>query len=274
MTRILFVIIIFITSAGAAQGQDAVRDTASAKSLSGIICSDSRDFIDCISLRFRETTHPDGTSLLTAGIAAGTAASLFFADQSVRTIAARNHSHLNDDVLNITEQYGATEDAIILSGSIYGAGLVLGTPEIRKTGTMLMESLLWTGVVTTVIKYAFGRARPYMNKGNGRFQGIQFSDDYLSFPSGHAAVAFTLSSVLSERINNTAASIGLYTLAGLTGAARIYHDQHWLSDVFLGAVIGTSVGTAVARDDDEKASNHISTRIFLLPNGFGFAMEF
>jgi membrane-associated phospholipid phosphatase len=139
---------------------------------------------------------------------------------------------------------------------------------------MLMESLLWTGVVTTVIKYTFGRARPYMNEGNVRFHGIQFSDKYLSFPSGHAAVAFTLSSVLSERINNTAASIGLYTLAGLTGAARIYHDQHWLSDVFLGAVIGTSVGTAVAHDDDEKSSSHCSTRIFLTPNGFGFALEF
>ncbi len=274
MTRILFVILIFRTSAGAAQGQDAVRDTASAKSLSGILCSDSRDFIDCIGLRFHEATHPDGPSLWTAGIVTGTTAALFLADVPIRSFALRSHSSLNDDILNITEQYGATGNAIILSGSIYGAGLVLGTPEIRKTGTMLMESLLWTGVVTTVIKYTFGRARPYMNKGNVRFQGIQFSDDFLSFPSGHAAVAFTLSSVLSKRINNTAASIGLYTLAGLTGAARIYHDQHWLSDVFLGAVIGTSVGTAVARDDDEKSSNHISTRIFLLPNGFGFAMEF
>ncbi len=273
MSRFILYISIFAALSGTVRCQNADVDTASTK-LSGILCSDSRDFIDCIGLRFHEATHPDGPSLLTAGIVTGTTAALFLADGSVRSFAGRSHSSLNDDILNITEQYGATGDAIILSGSIYGAGLVFGASEIRKTGTMLMESLLWTGVVTTVIKYTFGRARPYMNEGNARFKGIQFSDDYLSFPSGHAAVAFTLSSVLSERINNTAASIGLYTLAGLTGAARIYHDQHWLSDVFLGAVIGTSVGTAVAHDDNEKPSHHSSAHIFLLPNGFGFAMEF
>ncbi|MFZ1976752.1 MAG: phosphatase PAP2 family protein [Bacteroidota bacterium] len=273
MNRIILYISIFAALSDTVQCQNADRDTASTK-LSGIFCSDSRDFIDCIALRFHEVTHPDGSSLITAGVVAGTTAALFFADQSVRSFAGRSRSTFNDDVLNITEQYGATADAIIISGSIYSAGLLFGTPEIRKTGTMLLESLFWTGVVTSVIKYTFGRARPYMNEGNVRFHGVQFSDNYLSFPSGHVAVAFTLSSVLSERINNTAASIGLYTLAGLTGAARIYHDQHWLSDVFLGAFIGTSVGTAVAHDDDEKSSSHCSTRIFLTPNGFGFAMEF
>jgi membrane-associated phospholipid phosphatase len=174
--------------------------------------------------------------------------------------------------LTAAENYGDSRNAILLSGSIYGTGLFFGYPEIRKTGTMLMESLLWTGVVTTMIKATFGRSRPYMNEGNVRFHGIQFNDHYWSFPSGHSAVAFTLSSVLSERIHNTAASIGLYSLAGMTALARVYHNDHWFSDVFLSAVIGTSIGMAVA-SDNEKVSNLSSIHVFLLPNGFGFTLE-
>jgi membrane-associated phospholipid phosphatase len=207
------------------------------------------------------------------GIVAGTIASLFFADQSIRSFAERSHSHLNDNILTAAENYGATGNAILLSGSIYGSGLLFGSVEIRKTGTMLMESLFWSGVVTTLLKATFGRSRPYMNEGNVRFHGIQFSDKYWSFPSGHSAVAFTLSSVLSERIHNTAASIGLYSLAGMTALARVYHNDHWFSDVFLSAVIGTGVGMAVARDNEE-VSYLSSIHLFLLHNGFGFTMEF
>jgi membrane-associated phospholipid phosphatase len=112
-----------------------------------------------------------------------------------------------------------------------------------------------------------------MNEGNVQFHGIQFSDKYWSFPSGHSAVAFTLSSVLSNRIHTTAASIGLYSLAGMTALARVYHNEHWFSDVFLSAVIGTSIGTAVAADK-EVQSTLSSFHPYLLPNGFGFTLEF
>ena len=274
MNRTLFFIIFIIFCFVAAQCQNIQpQDSISTNPLLSVLCSDSREFIDCVALRFHEATHPNESSLVTVGIVAGTTASLFFADQSIQSFAERSHSRLNDDIFNVTEQYGATGNAIILSGSIYGAGLLSGSPGIRKTGTMLFESLFWTGVVTTTLKCAFGRSRPYMNEGNVRFHGIQVSDKYLSFPSGHSAVAFTLSSVLSERIHNTVASIGLYSLASLTAIARIYHDEHWISDVFLGAIIGTSIGTAVTSDDEQK-SNRSSFHAYLLPNGFGFIMEF
>jgi membrane-associated phospholipid phosphatase len=274
MNKTSFVILIVIACSGVAQCQSAQQqDSVSTKPLYSILYSDGRDFVDCIALRFHEATHPDGSSLISVGIVAGTTASLFFADQSIRSIAERSHSRLNDNILTAAENYGANGNAILLSGSIYGTGLLFGYPEIRKTGTMLMESLLWTGVVTTVLKATFGRSRPYMNEGNVRFHGIQFNDHYWSFPSGHSAVAFTLSSVLSERIHNTAASIGLYSLAGMTALARVYHNDHWFSDVFLSAVIGTSVGMTVARDN-EKVSTLSSFHPYILPYGFGFILEF
>jgi hypothetical protein len=62
---------------------------------------------------------------------------------------------------------------------------------------------------------------------------------------GHSAVAFAVSSILAGRIKNTYASIGLYSLAALTARSRVYHDEDWLSDTFLGGAIGTVVGISV-----------------------------
>ena len=274
MSRMLFVILMFTACFGAVQSQSVQQHySVSTKPLFNVLYSDGREFIDCIAFRFHDATHPDGSSLISVGVVTVTTASLFFADQSIRSIAERSHSRLNDNILTASENYGDNRNAILLSGSIYGAGLFFGYPEIRKTGLMLMESLFWTGVVTTVLKATFGRSRPYMNEGNVRFHGIQFNDHYWSFPSGHSAVAFTLSSVLSERIHNTAASIGLYSLAGMTALARVYHNDHWFSDVFLSIVIGTSIGMTVA-SDNEKVSTLSSFHPYILPNGFGFILEF
>jgi hypothetical protein len=59
----------------------------------------------------------------------------------------------------------------------------------------------------------------------------------------------------------------------MTALARVYHNEHWFSDVFLSAVIGTSIGTAVAADK-EVQSTLSSFHPYLLPNGFGFTLEF
>ncbi len=65
-------------------------------------------------------------------------------------------------------------------------------------------------------------------------------------PSGHSTVAFAVSSVLANRINNTFASIGLYTLAGITALSRVYHDEHWASDVLLGSAVGYFIGDFIS----------------------------
>ena len=44
---------------------------------------------------------------------------------------------------------------------------------------------------------------------------------------------------------------GLYALAGVTAWSRVYHDNHWFSDTFLGAALGTSVGLAVSCEKGE-----------------------
>jgi membrane-associated phospholipid phosphatase len=104
-----------------------------------------------------------------------------------------------------------------------------------------------------------------MEEGTHKFNFFRISNDYLSMPSGDATAAFAVSSALSEKFGNTYASIGLYSLATLTAFSRVYDDQHWLSDTFFGAAIGTFMGVTVAHL--HKRNDQQSLHIYPTPNG-------
>jgi len=81
-----------------------------------------------------------------------------------------------------------------------------------------------TGEVT---KYSTHRLRP--NK-----------KDYLSFPSGHTAVAFMGAEFLAQEYSEKSpvyTVIG-YSIAVTTGIFRMYNRDHWFSDVVAGAGVG------------------------------------
>lgn len=64
--------------------------------------------------------------------------------------------------------------------------------------------------------------------------------DYLSFPSGHTANAFTGARLLDREFGSVSPWIPLsgYTIASSTGILRMTNDKHWISDVLVGAGIG------------------------------------
>ena len=61
-----------------------------------------------------------------------------------------------------------------------------------------------------------------------------------SFPSGHTTTAFVGAHLLFKEYKDTSIWIGIagYTIAGCTGAMRIYNKKHWFSDVVAGMGIG------------------------------------
>jgi membrane-associated phospholipid phosphatase len=108
------------------------------------------------------------------------------------------------------------------------------------------------------LKVSVGRSRPYQNKGALDFNGLSWTNEKQSFPSGHTTIAFAMSASLSVRLKRPAATVGLFTLALLTTAHRLYDDQHWLSDTLFGAAIGTSIGLAVGNLINQSASQPLS----------------
>ena len=100
--------------------------------------------------------------------------------------------------------------------------------------------------ITGILKFSFGRSRPYTGAGPFDFHPFSFEgDDFLSLNSGHTGLAFSLSTVLAANIKPTGLKILAFIPAFLTGISRVYDNEHWASDVFLGAFIGYFMGKFV-----------------------------
>jgi len=154
-----------------------------------------------------------------------------------------------DGAMNFFRGYGEVKYLAPASAAVYLGGLATGSEIVRRVGKELLQTMIYSGIVTTSLKVIFGRSRPYTNEGAFSYSPFIIDDSHNSLPSGHTTIAFAVSSVLAAEIDNTYASIGLYTLASLTGFSRMYNDKHWLSDVFLGAAIGASTGYFVVHEN-------------------------
>ncbi|SHI64125.1 PAP2 superfamily protein [Hymenobacter daecheongensis DSM 21074] len=73
--------------------------------------------------------------------------------------------------------------------------------------------------------------------------------DFSSFPSSHTSEAFMAATLLHEQFGKTNPwiSVGGYAVATATGAMRILHNKHWITDVVAGAGIGFLSAEAVWR---------------------------
>ena len=173
----------------------------------------------------------------------------FLVDKHARVFSKTS---FGDKLFSIDNIFNVTIPAIGIAG-IYGCGLIFNDSKIRNLGLQLVESCAYAGIVTTFIKTAAGRSRPYVGKGNMAWHPVQFNTDQTSFPSGHATLAFAVSSVMANYLNNIYWKVGWYTVASLVGTARIYHDKHWLSDVVMGSAIGYFIGDYVTQDPENRA---------------------
>lgn len=149
-------------------------------------------------------------------------------------------------LMKIDNYYGTVWMLGLVGGLLYGGGLLLEKDEIRETGLMVFEAGLFSGVVTSVLKVSFGRERPYVSENKFKFHPFSFGGNkFYSLPSGHATLSFAISTVLAERFENTFLRVLIYTPAVLTALARVYNNQHWFSDVFLGSAIGYFSGVYI-----------------------------
>ncbi len=225
----------------------------------------------------------DGSALFTSplqwkgrdGIKLGalfvTTAAVYLKDESIRANSFKQRSGTNDRISDAAKLYGEIAAPVIIGGGIYTAGLLSENEYIRVTGRMVFESVLYSGIVTNVFKTVIGRSRPGKEEGSQFYRMFSFNTGNTSMPSGHSTVAFAVSSVLANRINNTYVSIGLYTLAGITALSRVYHDEHWASDVLLGSAVGYFIGDFIS----SKRSNSSGGRggIMIFPGARGLNLR-
>jgi membrane-associated phospholipid phosphatase len=263
-------ILIFYFIGSNAYAQDSSFQT---KSLSSILIDDLSIFGEDALSYFTSPVRFSGEDwLLTAGLTGAALLLIQYADEPARKKLGRSTINtLNNDFWDFPTSYGIVTYANIFSLSVYSIGLFSGDEEIRVLGRMLFESISISGAAVMAVRYAAGRIRPYYGQSVWAFEGFQTSNESQSFPSGHTTVAFALSTVLAERLNSIWARIGFYGLASLTAYARVLNNQHWFSDVVIGALLGLSSGLHVVYNEPKRIEKE-SINVSLYPNSRGFGI--
>lgn len=164
---------------------------------------------------------------------------------------------------------------IALAAGCYGAGLLGNREHLRVTGRLLFEAFVTAGTTTTILKWVFGRHRPYLNDGPVDFTPPGWKSPNRSFPSGHSTVGWLTATVLAKRTDSQVLKIAYYTAASIISASRVYHDRHWTSDVFLGGVIGYTAADFVVRQETlYQPGLQQATHLRVQPYLSGVALEY
>ena len=166
-----------------------------------------------------------------------TLGALFAADDRIYVEVQAHRTDTTDHFASRTEVFGQP-GALVLSGALLGVGLISKSSGVRDLGRDALEACLITGVEVGVIKVIAGRERPRESGGSTRFVPFSSND---SFPSGHAAQAFTVAAVIAEHSHGWFVPTVAYSIATIVAIDRVAQNNHFASDVFAGAVIGGEV---------------------------------
>jgi membrane-associated phospholipid phosphatase len=111
---------------------------------------------------------------------------------------------------------------------------------IASTIGFVFVSVGGAGLIANLAKNIIGRARPKLfdTMGPLEFKMFAFDPDYASLPSGHATNIFAFATVIA--ILWPRGRVLLYSLAAWIAASRVLIGQHYVTDVVLGAILGTA----------------------------------
>ena len=161
----------------------------------------------------------------------------------------------------------ATPGSYIIGGGMYVIGRAANNERLADLGLHGTEALVVGELVAGAVKGVVGRQRPSVlprNSGSYSFgRGFTHGDIFRSFPSGHSTSAFAAAAAVSSETSrwwpDTRWVIGpiLYTGAALTGISRMYNNRHWMSDVLVGAGVGTFAGLKVVRYQHSHPGNRL-----------------
>jgi len=265
----LHLLILFIILGGICFGQKQESSTMGSR-----FTSDVGDAFDGSVYVFSRPLSWEGEDWLNFGYVIAGAAAISLVDIEVRDFFQRNQSGSENILIKIGEFYGEPLMVVLITGSIYLFGNIADNDWARETAVIMTAALLPGGIYQTAAKTSAGRARPYLELGNYYFDPFRMEEDYYSFVSGHTLVAAATSLVLARRINNAIAKGVFYSLGILTGISRLYSDDHWLSDIFLGGALAAAVThSAFNWHTDRKQSQQTGLNLQVLPSRNGITLS-
>jgi membrane-associated phospholipid phosphatase len=164
----------------------------------------------------------------------------FFASDT----AIENHVPQNPSTVShaVTASNAGAVALVGTGAAMFLWGHVTDNDQQRETGLLSGEAGIDAFLDAEVLKYAFGRERPYTGSGKGHF----FSGG-TSFPSEHAAASWAIASVIVHEYPGPLTELLAYGVAGGVSAARVIGHQHFATDALVGSAMGWYIGRQVFR---------------------------
>ncbi len=186
-----------------------------------------------------------GDDFLTA-VSVITATSMFTAlDQSARNYFVEQEPNAPGVLKEFGWYFGSPQNFFMVSGGIYGFGLLTKNEKVRKTGVLIIASAATSGLFQTFFKTAVGRARPDDFTGPFEFEPFKGTARYHSFPSGHTILSISMAHSIAKQFDNIWVKSGIYALGSIAPVSRLWDDAHWVTDIVLGAAISIAVVDSV-----------------------------
>jgi membrane-associated phospholipid phosphatase len=181
------------------------------------------------------------------GVLLASVAAVSLLDEDIRNEWQEHRSSTADEAAKGLDVLGSPLTGLGIGGGLYVWGQIRRDAPLTETGTLAVQSVLVAEVAAAALKAATGRQRPGPGAQADHFRPFALETGHDSFPSGHAVSAFALASTFSRRAFASWAPYLYYGLATLVGVARSYDDDHWLSDVVAGALVGELSARLAAR---------------------------
>jgi len=202
---------------------------------------------------FTRPLHWEGSDWLKLGVMGAGTFLAMQADQPIRDAVLRDRRYYYSVPIEGGRIWGEIYMPMALFGGFALHSLIADDIGTRKIAYEIGQASLYAAAITYTMKFAFGRARPYTNEGATTYHPFTISDDgFHSLSSGHATIAFALSTVLSRNANSGFLKGLAYVPAVFTVISRVYQDHHWVSDNLLGAAVGYFVATWVVDQHEQE----------------------
>ena len=159
-------------------------------------------------------------------------------DTNVMRYVSRDRT-FNKDNVNASNALLGSEIAV--SVGLYSVGVFKRDWHARETGILSGEALADSEGVVEVSKIIFRRERPLDNNAAGDFFAPNIGANG-SFPSSHSMLAWTLAGVVADEYPSKWVKVGAYSIASSVSLTRVLGQEHFPSDVLVGAAAGWLIG--------------------------------
>ena len=207
----------------------------------------------------------------------------------------------NQTMRNFANVFTKVQETTLTLGGLvtYGIARWQGGRDVQDIALHATEAIVAASLTSQVIRGPLGRARP--KDAEPRFEDqYEFhwfngfrNFKYRAYPSIHTSSSFAAATVVvvethrrSPRATWYVAPIA-YAIAAGPGYSRMYLGQHWASDIFMGAFLGTFYGLRIVDYNHEHPDNRVDRfflgsakatglQLFPQPRGLGltYSLEF